>query len=271
MNQSIFEPHPLNAMPLPFIFHLDTVNTNGGCFPNWHSNIELLFFIEGKGKVACGAESFAVQKGDLFVINSNVLHEITSNTRLRYYCLIPDNEFCKQNSLDTSQICFENLIQDDAADDLYMQVIQEFRTNGVYRNASIKCTVLSLLVYLAKKHRNPNPPARRTMERDENLRLVLGYMQANMKEPLTIDALATEAGLSKYYFLREFKRMTGDTPVTFINKIRCENAKKLLLSGCSVQEACAESGFENASYFGKVFKKITGISPREYQKEAHLS
>ena len=61
--------------------------------------------------------------------------------------------------------------------------------------------------------------------------------------------------------------MTGDSPIVFINKLRCENAKKMLLNGAySVQEAADKCGFESVSYFCKTFKKYIGETPGKYSK-----
>jgi len=100
---------------------------------------------------------------------------------------------------------------------------------------------------------------------EEGVRLAVSYICANFSEKITVDTLASISGFSKYYFLREFKRITGETPVAFLNRIRCENATRLLKSGdFSVSEVCEQCGFENLSYFGKTFKKYYGMSPKQY-------
>ena len=60
----------------------------------------------------------------------------------------------------------------------------------------------------------------------------------------TLDALAAQAGVSKFHLSREFKSTTGLTVVTFINLCRCTEARRLIEEGCSVSEAAATCGFE---------------------------
>ena len=68
--------------------------------------------------------------------------------------------------------------------------------------------------------------------------------------------------MSKYYFEKCFKSVTGYTPISYLNHIRCDRAQRLLLNtDKSIGEICAECGFADQSYFTKVFKKTTGALP----------
>lgn len=77
------------------------------------------------------------------------------------------------------------------------------------------------------------------------------------------DAVAASAGLTKYHFLRKFKRITGLTVPEYINTVRCQHARQLLAGGASAKEAATRSGFGNFSHFSSVFKKYTGSLPSE--------
>ena len=94
-------------------------------------------------------------------------------------------------------------------------------------------------------------------------------MKSNYGERLTLEKIAEEAGLSKYYFARAFKKTTGMTVVSFLNIIRCRYARGLLLNKKhSVREAAYLCGFENDSYFSKTFKKVMGYLPSEVTQNA---
>ena len=85
---------------------------------------------------------------------------------------------------------------------------------------------------------------------------------------MSVDSLAAVAGFSKYHFLREFKRYTSFTVVAYLNIIRIERAKQMLNRGASVSETALACGFGNFSYFSKVFRAHTGVSPMRYVKKA---
>ena len=86
-------------------------------------------------------------------------------------------------------------------------------------------------------------------------------------EPLTITALAAEAGISEVHFRKEFKKYFGQSPLAYLKGVRLEQASRLLLSGeYSVAEVAMRCGFESISYFSYEFRRLKGISPAAYQK-----
>lgn len=100
------------------------------------------------------------------------------------------------------------------------------------------------------------------------------YIDHNFQLPISIAELAFEASVSETYFRREFKLYFGLSPVAYIQKIRIENAKSLLLTGYyQVSEVAVRCGFDSISYFSYVFHKQTGMTPSEYmeQQESYLA
>ena len=267
MNEKIYETHYLNSEPLPFIFHLDSISDTQPSFFNWHTNIELLYFTDGNGYVHLGEEKISVKTGDIVIINSNVAHSFTSDTWVEYYCLIPDREFCQTNAIDTNCVHFKSHIDDTLARELFEHVITEFSSCDLYRNAGIKNAVLALLIYLARNYTESVHSYGNISETD-SIQFSIGYILANISENFTIEELAKKANLSKYHFIREFKKVTGDTPIVFVHKHKCEIASKMLKSGSyTIREVCEKNGFDSLSYFGKIFKRYIGSSPSEFLKK----
>jgi two-component system, response regulator YesN len=67
--------------------------------------------------------------------------------------------------------------------------------------------------------------------------------------------------------MRVFKRHTGQTVVQFINHLRIEEAKRRLANDSgSITQLALESGFESVPYFNRVFRRVVGMSPREFRK-----
>lgn len=268
--KTAYESHIISDSKLPFIFHLDTVKYSN-CNVNWHENVEILMVTEGSGQVFCDLNKTDVEKGDIFVVNSNSVHYVYAESIIKYYCLIIDSEFCMANDIDTGQILFTNLVSNSNATDRYEKVVEEYTGEKDYKNAGIRSAVLDLLVYLCRNYaiKSEGKGTAYTSKTIENIKTSIGYIKANFYKNLTVDKLAFEVGLSKYYFTREFKKVTGQTVVTYINMIRCEHAKKLLSQkNYTVGEICKMVGFENFSYFSKTFRGMTGILPSEYRKQS---
>ena len=86
--------------------------------------------------------------------------------------------------------------------------------------------------------------------------------------PLTIDALAETAGLSRFLFVRSFARAFGQTPHDYLIDVRIERAKRALARGDSVTEVCLAVGLTSPSSFSTMFKRRTGASPASWQARA---
>lgn len=97
--------------------------------------------------------------------------------------------------------------------------------------------------------------------------LILALNQRYM-EPWSLDAMAGFCCLSPDYFSHVFKRETGMPPTKYLNSLRVEKAKELLvLEGLSVSAAAFLTGFQDPLYFSRVFKRIAGVSPEGWRKE----
>ena len=84
---------------------------------------------------------------------------------------------------------------------------------------------------------------------------------------LTVETLAEHLHLNRDYFSYAFKKVIGVTPITYINHMRCYNAKKMLQTKqYSTHEVALKFGFENYSYFSRTFKKYMGVLPSQYLK-----
>lgn len=96
----------------------------------------------------------------------------------------------------------------------------------------------------------------------------VSYIQLNLKKNLTVKHLAERANQHPDYFSRIFQQTTGERPINFIHEKRIERAQYLLTtSNMSFNEIADDTGFETSSYFVRVFKKVTGITPGQYRKQ----
>lgn len=263
---TIFEPHIHANRKLPFIHHISF--TTGRRVSNFHENLELLFFIEGNGYVEYNAQRYEVTANDLIVVNSFAIHQVVSETPIKYFCLIVENSFCKYNDIDISAIHFQEHINDSDFTELFHRLVKEFTTEQAYKSTAIKSLILSILLNLCRNyssHEAVKPSIRKSSQ--ECICSAIQYIKNNIGNKMTVEEVAASVGLSQYYFMREFKHYTGCTLTNYIKILRCEYAKELLMSRkYKIKEISALCGFENESYFTSVFKSHTGVCPSEYAK-----
>jgi AraC-like DNA-binding protein len=86
----------------------------------------------------------------------------------------------------------------------------------------------------------------------------------------TLDMLASNVNLSKYHFLRTFKKEFGLTPHAFIVNERLNRANKLIQEGQPISEASLQVGFNDQSHFSRNFKKYFGYTPSYLQKNSNI-
>ena len=104
---------------------------------------------------------------------------------------------------------------------------------------------------------------------DKLLERIMAVINRNLSNSdLSVDGIASEAGISRVHLHRKMKELTGQTPHDFIRNIRLKQAAHLLSQpGMSVTEVVYACGFNNAASFSTIFKKFYGMSPREYMNE----
>ncbi len=101
--------------------------------------------------------------------------------------------------------------------------------------------------------------------RIEHLKKALEKIESSYADCLTLDDLASEAGMNSKYFCRYFREMTHRTPIDYLNYYRVEQACfKLATTNESITDVGLSCGFNDVSYFIKMFKKYKGVTPKKY-------
>ena len=272
-----YETHKMKDPRIPFIFHLiKREKGRNAVLYNWHENIELICVEEGSGFVVIDEEHLAVKKGDVVVINPNRLHGFcTTDSGLCYDCLIVDRAFFIANFFDSNNFVFNSKICDDEL----VRLISSFKKyhystslEEPMRIQHMRSVILQIALIICEKYAafDRNPP-----EESHSLfciKQAIGYIRAEGYRDVSLDEIAAFAGLSKYYFSREFRRITGQSFVSYLNSMRCEKARELLLEyEVSIGEVGERCGFCNQSYFTRTFKRYAGITPCEYRKSVRCA
>jgi len=97
---------------------------------------------------------------------------------------------------------------------------------------------------------------------------VLHYMHENMERHLTLDDLARYTGYSLSRFSQLFRQQTGESPIACLNRLKIERACQLLRdTDMRINQICHKVGFDDSYYFSRLFKQLTGCSPRLYRQQ----
>lgn len=111
------------------------------------------------------------------------------------------------------------------------------------------------------------------LEAASNLvRQAAAYIDACYFEPLTLSGLAEKYHVENSYFSRIFRKEMGETLIHYLTRTRIEKAKEHIRSGdTNLAEVAFMVGYDDYTYFNKVFRKMTGVSPREYKQKLEVT
>lgn len=104
---------------------------------------------------------------------------------------------------------------------------------------------------------------------DDILEKLQKYIALHYTERLTLTKISKHVHANGSYLSRLYKQKTGQNLFNAINKMKLEKAKEYILQGLKIYEAAHLAGFDDVSYFSRIFKKSEGCTPREYEKKIH--
>ena len=101
---------------------------------------------------------------------------------------------------------------------------------------------------------------------DDRIQKVLSYIRKNIYKTIDIDSLAAISCLSKDHFIRLFRKEVNNTPLQYINQKKIEKAQLILITdSMPVKNISYLLAYEDHSYFNRLFKKLTGVTPQQYR------
>ena len=238
---------------------------------NWHENMEIQLFTEGEGTVLLNGEKYAVKKGDIVVVNSNVLHYTFSETRLVYTCIIISDDWCRQMNIDYDVWRFHPLIENSRLIKMISDITDvSLNPEDVLKTAKVNELLIRIMIELVENHCDTKASSLPQSRSIEVVTSTIDYIYKNYSQKIKLSEIAKAVLFDKYALCREFKKYTGQTIFEFINNFRIIKATELLSKETSVSKTAELCGFENNSFFTKTFKKYMGSTPSEYRQKAHL-
>lgn len=264
--------------------YVNRVNESYELSQHVHDFWEISYVREGGGTHYIEDEAVHVARGDLFFIPVGTSHVFRPSSARQSHPLVVDNCIFRLDALERTEprLPFHALIRQIAEshrldDRPYLQ-FKESRTEfselfstlySEYRNQlpefqmMLYTTLYQLLVALVRSGAGSSPSTDPSFSRLEPL---LHYLDEHYDEPPTVAEAASRCELSERQFQRLFKRCTKVTYVEYIQNIRIEQSCLLLRTGMmNVSEIAGRVGYQDMKFFNQLFKKKTGLTPRQYR------
>ena len=239
-----------------------------------HNCSELFYVIEGNGQFLIENKTYPVSGNDLVIINPNVLHtELSLNASpLRYIVLGVEGLELKDNSSEYENSNFRIINLNNIKDNilLYLQnMLHEMEAQSPGHEIICQDLMEILIVLLG---RQTNFSTTFTPVNKKTSRLcgsTKRYIDNHYKETITLEVLAEQNHVSKYYLVHAFTQEFGISPINYLISRRIREAEHLLANtDLSLSTISSTAGFSSASYFAQIFKRQKGVTPREYRKES---
>ena len=267
--------HGSAEFPLQYYF-LDKLDPQYVMPLHWHREIEVIRIITGRFTLFVNNEAFVLNAGDCAIIPSGALHRGEPED-CGYDCAVFDISMIASRKSGRARELTQYLMS--AGREIYPlcpdanKAISELLDIVSEREEFFEFKVISLLseiAYLIYTHATTAGEHReteRTAHRRAVMTLLVDKIEREYTNRITLADLAEQAQINEKYLCRFFKEYTGQTPIDYINRLRVDRAcYEMAVSGMNVTEAAFECGFNELSYFSKVFKRYKGVSPGEYRK-----
>ncbi|NLK28697.1 MAG: AraC family transcriptional regulator [Clostridiales bacterium] len=250
---------------------------------HYHDFNKIIIFISGDVTYIIEGKSYKLKPWDILLVGKNDLHLpiISPNKSYERMILWLNPIFLENHNRNDCNLlqCFQlasekklNLIRTGKADlnllkqnllELDMAVHDssfgsEILKNSLFLQLIVKINRLFLGMDLNKNIDD--------IKYDARIEEILSFINANLEEDLSIETLADQFYLNKYYLMHLFKKETGFTIYRYIQKKRAMKATDLLKEGVQAGEVCSLCGFRDYSTFVRTFKKEFNLSPKQYAK-----
>lgn len=146
------------------------------------------------------------------------------------------------------------------------KLIKECMSTSITKDALADLTLQELLIRIIQTQTIKSIDEGIIIHPNNPIFEVTEFIKQNLAENMNLKNLSDKACMSSASFYRFFKRELGMSPIEYILNEKIKHAKKLLKNpGLQINEVCYLSGFEDANYFIRLFKKHEGITPKQYQ------
>lgn len=256
---------------------------------HWHEEIELVYVQSGQVYITCNQDNILADEGDIVFINQNTKHFITPaednncviksiivnpqfiagyghlDTEKKYITPVIHSATCRyilisknHSNYDVYEHNVKNLLQLNSAKRIGYELLSQSHLLIIWKY---------LYDHISAMDVSETVSTSKTVQDEQRVKQAILYIQEHFTEPVSLDDIAGSILVSKSECCRCFKRAMNMTPFEYLMKYRImESTKRMRRKNHeTISEIAGAVGFNNTSYYNKIFKKYMGCTPTEYR------
>lgn len=281
----------LEIPQLPAQFPFRTLLNDGDILttPHWHKELEIIYVKKGVLHIGIGEETIEANEGDFVLVASGRIHYVLASAQsVRYVYQFDEKLFYDLMQDQYALYSLRDLWKEYPAHSLlwkqelaqqvrgYLDAIYEESQQHPYAYMFAVKGYLCLMILEMYRNIAYFPNAQReeyqveTTPVLEKLDHIFRYVEEHYAQAITLEDVASEIGFSTFYFTRFFKRNVGKTFLQFLNEYRIDKAKWILINeDIKTTEMIERIGMGSTKTYFRIFKDITGLTPKAFKVKYH--
>ena len=232
--------------------------------PHWHLENELICVEQGQATVSHNHQEYLLTEGDAIFLGSGEIHYIKSDPDSITAITLFDDALTASLT-NCCQLCCAKLSTDYDILHVFSQIQEELQQRRPFFEQQTCLLLLQLMIRIFREEATVPMTAQPEHSSISNYKNLLTEIERNYCY-ITFSDAASFMGLSEPYFSRFFRKISGMTFSRYLNTVRLEHAIAMLqdpTQKLSVTEVASRCGFDTIRHFNRVFRDITGMTPRE--------
>lgn len=249
-----------------------------------YNDYEVYYLLEGERCYFIGTKIYHLKQGSLVFVRRNVIHKTALAKEAHHDRILLEisRSYLESVFAITGELSLPEFFSDDCIilplesgeqdfiAELLLAISRELRTKDCGFGLLTKSLIAELFVFAKRLEKKTVDAAsvRTDDPRHRQIEKIACYIAENCCSPLSLNSIAEHFYMNKCYLSRIFKEDTGFTVNGYLHARRIQKARALLVQDpMNISEISEAAGYENLTYFERVFKKHTGMSPLEYRKQ----
>lgn len=235
--------------------------------PHLHTHLELVYLKEGKSEVVLDNKKYLMEAGDIFLAFPNQIHFYHDQMPVKGYFFIFSPEIFREfKEIFQTKVPVNPIVKGSSLSmeiwKFMKKIAENLEIGSSMHGVVARGYLLTLLGEMFLHMELADKPGDQ-----EATKRILSYCIENYTEPLTLESLARELYLNKYYISHIFRERMNTSFKDFINQLRVEYACELLEKGSSITDIAYACGFSCVRTFNRAFLKYMNMTPRDYMKK----